>query len=126
LRFLFRVGYNVVAIRECEWMQMKRENKRASDENGDFVPPQRRDGSAYDPRLREFLTEHLTLPRHGRMTEEDLLREVWRGRFFGVLVCDVDVPEELRDHFADFEPIFKHAEVSRADLSEHMRAFVDR
>ena len=106
-------------------MQMKRENKRASDENGDFVPPQRRDG-AYDPRLREFLTEHLTLPRHGRMTEEDLLREVWRGRFFGVLVCDVDVPEELRDHFADFEPIFKHAEVSRADLSEHMRAFVDR
>ena len=107
-------------------MQMKRENKRASDENGDFVPPQRRDGSAYDPRLREFLTEHLTLPRHGRMTEEDLLREVWRGRFFGVLVCDVDVPEELRDHFADFEPIFKHAEVSRADLSEHMRAFVDR
>ena len=128
-------GYKVLEIKECTWMKMKSDNFRASQISPDFVASKLKRSQVcsdkgadeeydYDPTLLEFINKHFSLPKHGRMDESALIREIWRGSFFGVIVCDVKVPEHLREHFADFEPIFKNVEVGAKDLSEHMAEFL--
>ena len=39
--------------------------------------------------------------------------------------CDVRVPEHLQDHFAEMQPIFKNANVSRDDIGPFMRQYAE-
>ena len=46
--------------------------------------------------------------------------------FFGVVECDLSVPNVLREHFSEFCPIFKNTLVSREDIRETMREFAEK
>ena len=50
------------------------------------------------------------------MTQQQIITAVVDGTLFGMVECDVRVPSELRAHFAEMQPIFKNATVTRDDI----------
>ena len=98
----------VVEIWECECLDMKKQ-------------PQARLGGKT---IEEWLSqkEHFQFTRtpYRRMSVSKLLDDVKSKKFFGTVECDVEVPERLREKFAEFQPLFKNTEVTRDDLSPHM------
>ena len=67
------------------------------------------------------------IPRHRKwtMTEQQILAAVIDGTLFGMVECDIHVPPELQDHFAEMQPIFKNANVSRDDIGPFMRQYAE-
>ena len=47
-----------------------------------------------------------------RMTQHHILAAVVDGTLFGMVECDVCVPRELQDHFAEMQPILKNTTVT--------------
>ena len=60
------------------------------------------------------------------MSEEGLLHGIIDGRFFGNVLCDIEVPEHLRDYFSNFPPIFKNTAVSRDDNGNLMKPYAKK
>ena len=50
------------------------------------------------------------------MTQNEILAAVVAVTLFGMIECDVRVPVDLREHFAEMLPIFKNALVNRDDI----------
>jgi hypothetical protein len=44
---------------------------------------------------------------------------------FGVVECDIRVPESLKEKFAEMCPIFKNIEISRDDIGEYMKTYAE-
>ena len=47
-------------------------------------------------------------------------------KVLGIFVCDIRVPDDLRDSFQDFAPIIKHANINYDDIGEFMQEVADR
>ena len=60
------------------------------------------------------------------MNDVDLVHLVRQGKFFGMVRCDIEVPECDRERWADMPPIFKNVEVSINDIGPLMAAFCRR
>ena len=60
-----------------------------------------------------------------QMTQQQIITAVVDGTLFGMIECDVRVPEHLQDHFAEMQPIFKNANVSRDDIGPFMRQYAE-
>ena len=90
----------VVEMWECEWKEIRKE-----------------------PDVKSFLapTSH---PRWN-MTQQQILAAVIDGTLFGMIECDIRVPPELRAHFAEMQPVFKNANVSRDDIGPFMRNYAE-
>lgn len=88
---------------ECEWEEIKKKN----------------------PSISVFLKNsiHFTSKFKVRPKSEleDITKMVLNGDLFGIVWCDVHVPDERKDFFASFPPIFKHANISIEDIGEHMK-----
>ena len=97
---LERCGYNVIELWECEWQELKK----------------------MDPDLRSFLRSRFRrdIDFKTRMSQNQVLSAVREGTLFGMVECDIEVPEHLKDYFVEMTPIFKNVEVSREDVGEHM------
>ena len=100
-QYIRDLGYTLVQIWECEWSAYKATNTTHNKYS--------------------YPTEHLY-----RMSERQILEAVLDGRIFGAVLCDLKVPEHLKDYFSEFPPIFKKATVSRDDIGQFMQAFLDR
>ena len=59
------------------------------------------------------------------MTQQQIIAAVVDGTLFGMIECDIRVPSELRAHFAEMQPIFKNATVTRDDIGPFMRAYAE-
>ena len=95
----------VVELWECEWKKMRR-----------------------DPHVKRCLDA--AFPRRHRrvqwtMTQQQILRGVRDGTVFGMIECDICVPEELRDHFAEMQPVFKNTSLVREDLGPFMHRYAE-
>ena len=55
------------------------------------------------------------------MSSEQLLEEICNGKYFGAAVCDIRVPDHLKDYFAEMAPVFKNVEVSIDDVGPYMK-----
>lgn len=101
--FIKSEGYVLKTMWGCEWEQLKNTN----------------------PEVKEFskAKERELLNGPQSSNESDVLRDLKDGKLFGLVECDLHVPDHLNDKFAEMCPIFKNVEVSRQDLSEHMREF---
>jgi hypothetical protein len=88
---------------ECEWEQFKKDNSEIS----------------------QFLKENeffkTTFKSKPFMPTRQILEMVVSEELFGMVWCDIEVPLHLRDKFASFPPIFKHAKVGINDIGEFMR-----
>ena len=69
----------------------------------------------------------LDIPRHRKwtMTEQQILAAVIDGTLFGMVECDIRVPEHLQDHFAEMQPVFKNVTVTRDDIGPFMRQYAE-
>ena len=69
----------------------------------------------------------LDIPRHRKwmMTEQQILAAVIDGTLFGMVECDIHVPEHLQDHFAEMQPVFKNVTVTRDDIGPFMRQYAE-
>ena len=57
---------------------------------------------------------------------EEVVEAIRAGRLFGMALVDISVPQELRQEFAEFPPIFKNVEVGREDMGDFMREYCER
>ncbi|GFR60792.1 novel protein similar to DNA polymerases [Elysia marginata] len=102
------VGVKVIEMYECEWEEMK----EADDQIVDFVNTNLPQSS--------FL-----FSTSSSVTKCSILRDVFDGFLYGLVRCDIKVPESLRGHFSEMPPIFKNNEVSREYIGSFMRDFAD-
>ena len=89
---------HVVEMWECEWKEIRKE-----------------------PDVKSFLAP--TRRQKWKMTQQQIITAVVDGTLFGMVECDVRVPEHLQDHFAEMQPIFKNATVTRDDIGPFMRQY---
>ena len=90
----------VVEMWECEWKEVRNESD-----------------------VKTFLTPS---SRHRRtMTQQQILAAVVDGTLFGMVECEVRVPEELQDYFSELQPVFKNASVTRDDIGHFMRQYAE-
>ena len=94
----------VVELWECEWKETRR----------DLV-------------VKKCLDAAFPRRRHVRwmMTSQQILSGVRTGTVFGLIQIDVCVPEALREHFAEMQPIFKIIRLTRDDLGPIMRRYAE-
>ena len=104
-RYLREEGYTVIEKWECQWRQEKKQN----------------------PALKQFLASHVYRPLdcHLHLTKDQILAAVKNEQLFGVIECDIQVPEDLKSKFSEMCPIFKNTEISREDIGEYMKTFAE-
>ena len=91
---------HVIEMWECEWKEIRKE-----------------------PDVKSFLAP--TRRQKWKMTQQQIITAVVDGTLFGMVECDVRVPSELRAHFAEMQPIFKNATVTRDDIGPFMRQYAE-
>ena len=73
--------------------------------------------------VNEHIREHF--PYRRSIAAELLLEEIKKGKLFGYVQCDIEVPEILRSKFDNFPPIFKNTLVSKNDIGELMKTYAE-
>ena len=56
------------------------------------------------------------------MTADYLLEQICDNNYFGAVICDIRVPERLKDQFAEMTPVFKNVAVSIDDIWAYMKS----
>ena len=60
-----------------------------------------------------------------KMTSHSIIAAVIDGTLFGMVECDVRVPDNLREYFAEMQPIFKNTTVTRDDIGSFMQQYAE-
>ena len=60
-----------------------------------------------------------------KMTQQQIIAAVVDGTLFGMVECDVRVPDNLREYFAEMQPVFKNTTVTRDDIGPYMRQYAE-
>ncbi|KAJ8042582.1 hypothetical protein HOLleu_09367 [Holothuria leucospilota] len=105
-KHLKSLGYEFVEKWACEWRQ----------------------DQAECPEIRQFLKDRYPYPYEEKfyMDEDSILQHVKTGDMFGVVECDITVPDHLKSKFAEMPPIFKNAQVGIKDVGEHMARYAEQ
>ena len=101
-QYIEEKGYNVVEMWECEWLNLYKTTACVKE------------------RLRE------SFPYKRPLTEESLLEQMRSGKLIGYVQCDIEVPEELKNNFANFPPMFKNTNVGRYDIGLLMKDYAEK
>ena len=96
--YINELGYNLEEMWECRWKIKAR--------------------VVSVPSTYKYPTEH-----RYRMSEQSILNFVRSGEIFGVIECDINVPQYLRARFSEMPPIFKNVNVTVEDIGHHMKQF---
>ena len=89
-------------MRECEWWDHVQENS--------------------------MLKNHIrkNFPYKLPLSKETLLTRIHEDKLFGYVQCDLEVPEELCERFANFPPIFKNCDVGRENIGNFMLEYAEK
>ena len=114
---LERRGYVIHRIRECEWTSMRRQYPTIDE----FCKSR---SWRVDPLVFDEQRSSLTTVPH-------LLQMLVEKKVFGILVCDIVIPEDedadrMKKYFEDFAPIIKHANINYEDIGEFVQGVSDR
>ena len=52
-----------------------------------------------------------------------IIQAVKTGQLFGLIRCDITVPDSLKSFFEEYPPIFKHVNIKQSDIGDHMQEF---
>ena len=104
-KYIEEQGYQLIEVFECQWRRLKKTNSQ----------------------VQHFLSTKFQRPldHHETLTKDQILRAICNESLFGVVECDVQVPDHLKPKFAEMCPIFKNTEISRNDIGEYMKAFAE-
>lgn len=98
-------GYNLVEMWECQWRRMKKTNSAVQY----FMN-------------RKF---HRPLDHHQTLDQNQIIKAIRDESLFGVVECDITVPDHLKPKFSEMCPIFKNTQISREDIGEYMQTFAE-
>ena len=73
--------------------------------------------------VKPYIREHFRYRRS--LAAEQLLEEIKEGKLFGYVQCIIDVPEELRWKFDNFQPMFKNTLVSKSDIRDLLKNYAN-
>ena len=73
--------------------------------------------------VKQHIREHF--PYRRSLAAEQVLEEIKKGKLFGYVQCDIEVPENFRGNFANFPPIFKNILVSKSDIGDLMKIYAE-
>ena len=60
------------------------------------------------------------------LSKETLLTRIHEDKFSGYVQCDLEVPEELCERFANFPPIFKNCDVGRENIGNFKLEYAEK
>ena len=60
------------------------------------------------------------------LREETILENIESGSLYSYVQCGIEVPEKLREAFANFSPIFKNINVGRDDLGPFLKEHAEK
>ena len=105
-KYIEEQGYKIVQIWEFKWLKMTRTNLA----------------------IHHFLKSKFDRPldRYMNPSQKQILSAVRKNYLFGVVECDIHVPDHLKPKFSEMCPIFKNIEVERKDIGEYMGAFAEK
>ena len=111
--YLVNKDLTVITKWECEWV----EDKKA---NGGKIEKWLADsGIRYKS---AFYQEDLNSIQ---IDEALIIDRVKTEKFFGLIRCDINTPEDLKDKFAEFPPIFKNVIITKNDIGIHMQDYCE-
>lgn len=103
--YLRNLGLKVRSVWECEWDVYIKENAQ----------------------VQVFLKETFEIgDGKASKTATEIVGAVKTEDFFGLLEIDIETPDHLKKYFEDLPPIFKNADVSRADIGKVMREYATK
>ena len=103
-KYIEDAGYELLEMWECEFQQLKRNNKD----------------------LQKFIhTIRPPLYQKTSMTHEEILQAVLEDQLFGCVECDIHVPDALKPYFEEMPPIFKNVDITREDIGPFMQEFAE-
>ena len=94
-------GFKVIEMWECEWWRLYKTTNT----------------------VKQHIREHF--PYRRSLAAEQHLEEIKKGKLFGYVQCDIEVPENLKANFANFPPIFKNTLVSKSDIGDLMKNYAE-
>ena len=100
---LEEAGYGVNRIRKCEWKKLKR-----------------------NPEIVSFLKKLKCVEPRKQLTFEKIIEGIRSESLFGLPICSIHTPEELKSKFSDFPPIIKNTMISRYDIGEYMQKIAEQ
>ena len=56
-------------------------------------------------------------------TQDDIINGIMEDEIFGIVQCDLHVPEHLKEFFSEFPPLFKNTEIRFEDIGAHMKEY---
>ena len=59
----------------------------------------------------------------GEASEAEIIQNVLNDKLFGFFQVDIEVPEQLREHFSEFSPLFVISEVPEYQIPQHMQDY---
>ena len=103
-RYLESRCYKVVCIWECEY-----KNMRKTDEN-----------------FKDFRFSYKQEPNcRSGMSVEQIISSIRSDTLFGVVRCDIRVPDDKKEKFSEMCPVFKNVDIPFDCIGEHMQQFVN-
>jgi hypothetical protein len=104
--YLRALGFTVVEIYECQWLKLQKNTQVLQLKPQWFIPrPSNHSNSS--------------------LSEADIIKGITNGDIFGLVQVDIHTPDQLKDMFYEMTPIFKNTVVSKDDVGEHMRAYLE-
>ena len=100
------VGVKVEEMWECQWKAMKKENKALAT----FLK-------------KRQLGQKSVFGFKKDLGVNDIIEKVKSGSLFGLVQCDIHVPDHMKKKFEDMPPIFKNVNISIDDIGEHMKNY---
>ena len=94
-------GYKVIEMWECEWWTRYKTSNTVKQHNREHFPYRR------------------------SLAAEQILGEIKKGKLFGYVQCDIEVPEILRSEFVNFSPVFKNTLVGRSDSGHLIKNYAE-
>ena len=62
-------------------------------------------------------------PEQSSEEQDELIQNVLNDKLFGFFEVDIEVPDQLRDKFSEFCPLFVISEVSEEQIPQHMKDY---
>ena len=99
--YIHEKGFKVIEMWKCEWWRLYKTANTVKQQ------------------IREIFLYRRSL------AAEQLLEEIKKGKLFGYVQCDIEVPEKLRSKFDNFPTIFKSTLVSNSDIGDLMKNYAE-
>ena len=58
-------------------------------------------------------------------TEDKLIEHIQNNKIFGIIECDIYVPNNMKKYFRELTPIFKNVNISIDDIGENMKEYCE-